>query len=125
LVRDPDGLAMSSRNAYLSDDDRRAALILNRALRAAAQAVESGERDATVVAAVLTDMVASEPGVRLDYAAVVDADDLEPLRRLDGDVLLALAAFVGRARLIDNVRCTIRSTGVDVDLGVIPEPSEV
>ena len=125
LVRDPDGLAMSSRNSYLSPDDRRAALVLNRALRAAADAIDAGERDAAVVAALLTDTIATEPTVRLDYAVVVDADELEPITRLDGDVLLAVAAFVGRARLIDNIRCMIRSTGVDVDLGVIPEPSEV
>jgi pantoate--beta-alanine ligase len=100
-VREPDGLAMSSRNAYLTADERPRAVALRRALDAARAAVEAGEADAAVVAgaarAPMTDL-----GVEPEYLAVVDPDTFEPVPRVDRDVLVAIAARVGRARLIDN-----------------------
>ncbi len=106
-VRDPDGLACSSRNGRLSSVERRAALALSGALAGAAALVDAGERDPIVVRRHLTDAVAGEPLVGLDYAAVVRADDLAPLDRLAGEVRLLLAATVGGTRLIDNVGVTV------------------
>lgn len=102
-VREPDGLAMSSRNAYLGPDERQAATVLIRALRAAEAAVASGERDGEVLRRQLADVVAAEPLARLQYAAVVDPDSLQPLARVARRALLALAAHVGATRLIDNL----------------------
>ena len=118
LVREPDGLAMSSRNAYLDAPARRAATVLSRALRAAGDRVVDGERSADAVRAVVAATIASEPEVRLDYVAVVDAETLAPVDRLDSDTLVALAAFVGRARLIDNVTVSFPGGVPAVDLGV-------
>ena len=123
LVREPDGLAMSSRNAYLEPDDRRAAAILSRALHEAAAEVANGERDADSVHRVLTGLIATEPRVQLDYAEVVDAHDLTPVTEITGDVLVAVAANVGRARLIDNMTISVGPHSVDVDLGVVAQES--
>ncbi len=124
LVREADGLAMSSRNRALDADDRRAATVLSRALQAAASAIVDGERDPDAVHRVLAGLIATEPRVRLDYAEVVDAGELAPVTRIDGDVLVAVAAHVGAARLIDNMTVSVGATGVDVDLGVVAQESE-
>jgi pantoate--beta-alanine ligase len=124
-VREPDGLAMSSRNAYLDADERRAATVLSRALQEAAREVIDGERDADTVRRLITGLVATEPKVELDYAEVVDAAELAPITEIDGDVLVAVAAQVGRARLIDNITLSVGSSGVDADLGVVAQESEV
>jgi pantoate--beta-alanine ligase len=116
LVREADGLARSSRNAYLAPDDRRAAPVLFRGLRAAADLVIAGERDPQRVVAAVREVVATEPRVDLEY---VEA----PIDRLDGNVLLALAAHLGATRLIDNVGITVRGDTVEVDLGTTPAPS--
>jgi pantoate--beta-alanine ligase len=99
--------------------------VLSRALRAATSAVASGERDADRVRCILVDVIAAEPAVRLDYAEVVDAGELEALAIVDGEVLVAVAVFVGSARLIDNARISVSPAGVEIDLGVVSEPSEV
>jgi pantoate--beta-alanine ligase len=125
LVREPDGLAMSSRNAYLDANERRAATVLSRALQMAASEIIAGERDADSVHRVLTGLIATEPCVELDYAEIVDAVDLAPVTRIEGDVLVAVAARVGRARLIDNMTVSVSPFGVDVDLGVVAQESEV
>ena len=118
LVREHDGVAMSSRNAYLSADERERARGLFAGLRAAAAAVENGERDAARVRAALEAEVARH-GVDVEYAEVRRADDLTPLTELDGEVVVAVAAPVGRARLIDNVTMQIAGAEVAVDLGVV------
>jgi len=102
-VREPDGLAMSSRNAYLSPDERRAAPVLHRALTAAAAAIAAGERSGPALEALMAATVAAEPLARVQYAAAADPGDLAPVTRVGRRVLLALAAHVGATRLIDNV----------------------
>jgi pantoate--beta-alanine ligase len=100
-VRDANGLALSSRNAYLSDQDRRRARALGRALRAAEARVAAGERDArAVVAAARAEL--EEAGIEPDYLELRSATDLSPVERVNGSTLLAVAARVGSARLIDN-----------------------
>ena len=100
-IRDPDGLALSSRNAYLSPDERERALALNRALRAAEAAVASGTLDAAAVVKAARDEL-DRAGVQPDYLQLRSATDLSPVERVNGSTLLAVAARVGRARLIDN-----------------------
>ncbi|MCR4397952.1 MAG: pantoate--beta-alanine ligase [Firmicutes bacterium] len=102
-VREPDGLAMSSRNVYLDAGQRSAALVLSKSLSLARRMIEAGERDAGKVRDAMTRMIQSEPLARLDYIALVDAEDLVPLDRLSGPVLIALAVFIGNTRLIDNI----------------------
>jgi pantoate--beta-alanine ligase len=108
-VREPDGLAMSSRNRYLEGDDRRAATVLLAALERAVAAVAAGERDAGRVRQILEETVRSEGRARLDYAAVADAETLEPLSRLEPGrpAVALLAAWVGPARLIDNAMLAV------------------
>jgi pantoate--beta-alanine ligase len=100
-VRDPDGLALSSRNAYLSPEERERALALSRALRAAEATVASGTRDAAAVVAAARDEL-HRAGVEPDYLQLRSATDLSPVERVNGSTLLAVAAHIGRARLIDN-----------------------
>jgi pantoate--beta-alanine ligase len=102
-VREPDGLAMSSRNAYLSREERRAAALLYRALSEAKRQAEGGEREAARLLAAVKEMIATEPRVRLQYAELRDAETLAAVDRVEGAAVLAVAAFVGKARLIDNV----------------------
>ena len=119
IVREPDGLAMSSRNAYLAPPDREAARVLSHALRRAVDAIVDGERDASASSELVRDeIVSGEPRVELEYAEVRDAHELTPLDRLDGSVLIALAARVGATRLIDNVLVDIDGSRVTADLGV-------
>ena len=103
-VREPDGLALSSRNAYLSREERRAAPVLYRALRRAeAAVVEEDERDPGALLEKIRETVGTEPLVFLEYAAVVDAETLEPVERIRGTALIPVAARVGATRLIDNI----------------------
>jgi pantoate--beta-alanine ligase len=104
IVREPDGLAMSSRNAYLSPDERNRALALHRALAAAREAFEYGERDAARLVDTARVTLHLTPGVRLDYLELRDAETLEPLDVVDRRAVLAVAAFVGSTRLIDNLQ---------------------
>ncbi len=103
IVREPDGLAMSSRNAYLSPEERKRALALHRALAQVQQAAEMGEHDAAKLAALGKNLIAEEPAAKLDYFAVVDPDSLEPVSDVSRGALVAVAAFVGATRLIDNI----------------------
>jgi len=108
-VREPDGLAMSSRNAYLEPAERERAVALRRALDAAEQAVAAGERDAGAVATAAHAAMAPY-GVEPEYLALVDAESLAPVDHIDGEILVALAARVGHARLIDNTLITANQT---------------
>jgi pantoate--beta-alanine ligase len=102
-VREPDGLALSSRNAYLSPPERRAAVVLARALDRALAAVAGGERELARLEAYLAETITAEPLAQLDYARVVDADTFEPIATLDDRPALAvLAVRIGSTRLIDN-----------------------
>ncbi|MBS1847026.1 MAG: pantoate--beta-alanine ligase [Actinobacteria bacterium] len=107
IVREPDGLAMSSRNVYLSDADRAAAPALYRALRAGRDLIVGGERDRARVEAAMASVVADEPLVELDYVAAVDAATLGSVDRLAGEVRLLIAGRVGRPRLLDNIGVTV------------------
>jgi pantoate--beta-alanine ligase/L-aspartate-alpha-decarboxylase len=102
ITREPDGLAMSSRNAYLDPEDRAAAVALSRGLRAAAALVDEGERSAARIEDAARAVIVAEPRCALEYVAVVHPDTFEPLSVVDGDALLAVAARVGPVRLIDN-----------------------
>lgn len=101
--RESDGLARSSRNAYLAPDERRSAAVLHRSLEGAVAMVHAGERRGAALEAYLAAQVSAEPLARLQYAAAVDPDTLVPLTRIQDRVLLAVAAHVGATRLIDNV----------------------
>jgi pantoate--beta-alanine ligase len=102
ILREPDGLALSSRNVYLQGDDRRAATALYRSLDAVGREIEAGQRDVMRLLAVLRGVLDAEPGVALDYAEIVDAETLDPVVSLRGRCLILLAAKVGKTRLIDN-----------------------
>ncbi|HLM16907.1 MAG TPA: pantoate--beta-alanine ligase [Acidimicrobiia bacterium] len=123
LVRETDGLALSSRNVYLDGDARRAATMLSSALYVASEAVVHGQRDAAVVRQLIVDTVGNAPQVRLDYVEVVDAATLDPVDELTADTLVALAAFVGKARLIDNVTIRFPAGVPTPDLGVLTASS--
>jgi pantoate--beta-alanine ligase len=102
IVREPDGLAMSSRNAYLSPDQRAQALALSRGLAAAEALVKAGERDAAALVAAARAPIEASPLARIDYVELRDADELTPIARLERPAVLAMAVFVGATRLIDN-----------------------
>ena len=103
IVREPDGLAMSSRNAYLNPQERKSALQLYRSLNEVQRRFEQGERNPANLIEAGKKVLAEDHGVRLDYFSIVDPDTLEPVTRLSGKNLVAVAAFVGSTRLIDNV----------------------
>jgi pantoate--beta-alanine ligase len=102
-VREPDGLAMSSRNAYLDPKQRQAATVLNRALSAAKDAYAEGERDAEKLRALMRETIAAEPLAEMQYVSCADYDTLDELDTLSGKALLSMAVFVGKTRLIDNM----------------------
>jgi pantoate--beta-alanine ligase len=103
IVREPDGLAMSSRNRYLSEEDRHLALILYRALRHIEEKIELGETDAPELIRTGLGVLAEDPDARLDYLKIVDPDTLEDLADVETGALIAVAAWIGPARLIDNL----------------------
>jgi pantoate--beta-alanine ligase len=110
-VREPDGLALSSRNVYLSLAERRAATVLHRALDTARQAIAAGERDAARLVQAMRGVLAAEPLAAPDYAEIVDADSFEPVTFLRGTCLALLAARIGGTRLIDNMLIEAASDG--------------
>lgn len=100
IVREPDGLAMSSRNVYLSAEERARALCLSRGLSEARRLLESGERRVDAIVDAVRNAMS---GVQIDYIELVDADEMQPVSEIRGRVLLAVAAYVGQTRLIDNI----------------------
>lgn len=102
-VREPDGLALSSRNAYLSSEARQRALCISQALRAAERLVQGGERDAREIERTMTGVVERGQPDSIDYISVVDAESLQPITRIERDALAAIALRIGPTRLIDNV----------------------
>jgi len=104
IVREPDGLAMSSRNAYLSGHDRQAATVLYRALHAAAAEVAGGVRDSLELQRALHKVLNGEPRARVDYAEIVDAESFEPVVRISKPAYALLAVHISKTRLIDNLR---------------------
>ena len=103
IVREADGLAMSSRNAYLDSDQRKRALVLHRSLMRVQDLAQAGERDAGKLMYTGREVFAEEGSVRLDYFEIVDPDTLDPVAEVSGGALVAVAAFLGSTRLIDNV----------------------
>jgi pantoate--beta-alanine ligase len=103
IIRETDGLAMSSRNVYLSEEERHQALVLNQSLEKALSLVKAGERDPANVIKAIREFIARKPMVRIDYISIVDAKDLKDVSEISGEALVALAAFVGKTRLIDNI----------------------
>jgi pantoate--beta-alanine ligase len=111
IVREPDGLALSSRNRYLSLTERNAATVLYRALSRARRAIEQGERDTLRIATAARQELAGEPQASVDYVEIVDAGSFEPVVRLTPSCLVLLAVRFGNTRLIDNMQVEIDSRG--------------
>jgi pantoate--beta-alanine ligase len=107
IVREADGLAMSSRNRYLSPEDRRAAIAIPRALAAVRAAIAAGERDPEAVAALVRSRLSDEPRLELQYVGVVDPGTFAPRARVEGEVVIPVAVRVGSTRLLDNLRLTV------------------
>jgi len=103
IVREPDGLALSSRNVYLTPDERRGATVLHRALEAARAQLAAGVRDALQLKTAMQKVIATEPLAAIDYAEIVDADAFEPILRISRPAYVLLAVFIGKTRLIDNL----------------------
>ncbi len=102
IIREDDGLAKSSRNTYLSEEERRQAVILNQSLDLAMQAIESGETDAIKVKQIITDKLNTCPLAKIDYVEVTSFDTIQPIEKVQGAVLIAIAVYIGTTRLIDN-----------------------
>jgi len=111
IVREEDGLALSSRNVYLNQDQRRAALCLYKSLQEAKRMLSSGERRADSILRKMEEIILAESETRIDYVAIVDTDSLEPIEEVSNECLIALAVFVGRVRLIDNMWVHNSATG--------------
>lgn len=111
-VREPDGLAMSSRNRLLSRPQRTSATVLYEALREAAGLIIAGQRDPAVIKRMATDRIGRAPGVRVEYLDIVDPEEMQPVLRIDGPLRVAGAIWVGSTRLIDNVLCVPLIPGV-------------
>jgi pantoate--beta-alanine ligase len=114
IVREADGLAMSSRNAYLDGEQRKRALVLHHSLQRVQGLVNAGERDARRLASAGREEFAGENSVRLDYFEIVDPETLDPVEDVSGGALVAVAAFVGDTRLIDNILLGVTRAGTGV-----------
>ena len=102
IIREEDGLAKSSRNTYLNEAERKAAVVLSQALKKGKQLVEAGEQDAQVVINEIKRIIEAEPLAVIDYVEIVDWNCLEPVKTIDGAILTAIAVYIGKTRLIDN-----------------------
>lgn len=102
IIREEDGLAKSSRNTYLSEEERKQAVILNQSLEEAMKAIDAGEKDAAKVKKLITDKLNTCPLAKVDYVEVVSFDNIQPIEKIEGAVLIAIAVYIGTTRLIDN-----------------------
>lgn len=102
IIREEDGLAKSSRNTYLSKEERKQAVILNQSLEEAVKAIDAGEKEAAKVREIITDKLNTCPLARIDYVEVVSFDNIQPIEEIEGSVLIAIAVYIGKTRLIDN-----------------------
>lgn len=107
IIRENDGLAKSSRNTYLSKEERRAALVLSKALKLAKENLDGGMRNSADVKRIISDYITKEPLARIDYVEVVDSDNLKAVDTIKSSVLIAMAVYIGRTRLIDNITYSI------------------
>lgn len=107
IIREDDGLAKSSRNTYLSEDERKAALILSKTIFYGQDLVKKGERNSKELINKMTDMIKTEPSARIDYVEVVGLENIEKIEKLKGEVLVAMAVYIGTTRLIDNFIYTV------------------
>lgn len=102
IIREPDGLAKSSRNTYLNAKERKAALVLSKAVFHGEDMMKKGERDAATILSSMQKLIEAEPLAKIDYVEMVDADRIEPIAKAQGRVLTAMAVYIGSTRLIDN-----------------------
>lgn len=102
IIREEDGLAKSSRNTYLSKKERQAALILSQSLNLAKDAINSGERNSSVVIDIISNSIKKEPLAKIDYIEVVDSLSMKPVKTIEKSVLVSIAVYIGKTRLIDN-----------------------
>lgn len=109
VVREKDGLAMSSRNVYLSTDERKEAAVLYQALRKAEELIRQGETETAKVIRAMEEMIKAKHNARIDYIAVVDPKNLKDAKTISGEALVALAVFIGKTRLIDNIIVSVES----------------
>lgn len=102
IIREDDGLAKSSRNTYLSKEERKAAVILHKGLLCGEELVKAGEKSAATVKQAITEIIESEPLAKIDYVEIVNFDNIETIETIDGSILAAVAVYIGKTRLIDN-----------------------
>lgn len=102
IIREADGLAKSSRNTYLSEEERKAGLVLSQAVMLGQKLVAEGERSVAAVTGAMSELISAEPLAKIDYVSVVSWDSIEPVETIDGPVLVAMAVYIGKTRLIDN-----------------------
>lgn len=104
IVRNADGLALSSRNTYLSAEERKASLAIPRSLEEATRLIEKGENDCHIIKKKMEEIIKAEPRLKIDYIEIVDPEELRPLEKITDEALIALAVYCGQTRLIDNLR---------------------
>ncbi len=102
IIREEDGLAKSSRNTYLSDDERKAALVLSRSLKLAKEALNEGERNANAIKKIVKEEIDKESLAKIDYVEIVDSESLENVQKIEKSILIPIAVYIGKTRLIDN-----------------------
>lgn len=102
IIREADGLAKSSRNTYLSEEERKAGLVLSQAVKLGQKLVAEGEKSAAAVTGAMSELISAEPLAKIDYVSMVSWDSIEPVETIEGPVLVAMAIYIGKTRLIDN-----------------------
>lgn len=102
IIREADGLAKSSRNTYLSEEERKAGLVLSQAVKLGQKLVAEGEKSAPAVTGAMSELISAEPLAKIDYVSMVSWDSIEPVETIEGPVLVAMAVYIGKTRLIDN-----------------------